>query len=313
MRLNKPKFWNTKNNFISILLFPLSLIVLLFIYVKKKITKVIKFNIPIICVGNIYIGGTGKTPTSIFLAKELLRLGKNPVILRKFYRSHKDEHNLIKKKFTNLILSKNRIDGIRKAEREKYDSVILDDGFQDYKIQKDLSILCFNQNQLVGNGLVLPSGPLRESLSSICSAQIILINGKKNEAFEKKILNINKNLRIFYSSYKPENIDQFKNKKLLAIAGIGNPDNFFQLIEENGLNINKKLVFPDHYEFNKIEIQNIKNEVRDNNYQIIMTEKDYFKIKEFDIDNLEYLKISLEINDKEKFIKTIHNLYDQKN
>ena len=313
MRLNKPKFWNTKNNFISILLFPLSLIVLLFIYVKRKITKSIKFNIPIICVGNIYIGGTGKTPTSIFLAKELLRLGKNPVILRKFYRSHKDEHNLIKKKFTNLILSKNRIDGIRKAEREKYDSVILDDGFQDYKIQKDLSILCFNQNQLVGNGLVLPSGPLRESLSSICSAQIILINGKKNEAFEKKILNINKNLRIFYSSYKPENIDQFKNKKLLAIAGIGNPDNFFQLIEENGLNINKKLVFPDHYEFNKIEIQNIKNEVRDNNYQIIMTEKDYFKIKEFDIDNLEYLKISLEINDKEKFIKTIHNLYDQKN
>ena len=120
MRLNKPKFWNTKNNFISILLFPLSLIVLLFIYVKRKITKSIKFNIPIICVGNIYIGGTGKTPTSIFLAKELLRLGKNPVILRKFYRSHKDEHNLIKKKFTNLILSKNRIDGIRKAEREKY-------------------------------------------------------------------------------------------------------------------------------------------------------------------------------------------------
>ena len=313
MRLNKPKFWDTKNNFISILLFPLSLIVLLFIYVKRKITKSIKFNIPIICVGNIYIGGTGKTPTSIFLAEELLRLGKNPVILRKFYRSHKDEHNLIKKKNSNLILSENRIDGIRKAEREKYDSVILDDGFQDYKIQKDLSILCFNQNQLVGNGLVLPSGPLRESLSSICSAQIILINGKKNEAFEKKILNINKNLRIFYSSYKPENIDQFKNKKLLAIAGIGNPDNFFQLIEENGLNINKKLVFPDHYEFNKIEIQNIKNEVRDNNYQIIMTEKDYFKIKEFDIDNLEYLKISLEITDKEKFIKTIHNLYDKKN
>jgi tetraacyldisaccharide 4'-kinase len=313
MRLNKPKFWDTKNNFTSILLFPLSLIVLIFIYIKKKITKAIKFNIPIICVGNIYIGGTGKTPTSIFLVKELVRLGKNPVILRKFYRSHKDEHNLIKKKVSNLILSENRIDGIRKAEREKYDSVILDDGYQDYKIQKDLSILCFNQNQLVGNGLVLPSGPLRESLNSIVLAQIILINGKKNEAFEKKILNINKNLEIFYSSYKPENIDQFKNKKLLAIAGIGNPDNFFQLIEENGLNINKKLVFPDHYEFNKTEIQKIKNEARDNNYQIIMTEKDYFKIKESDIDNMEYLKVSLEITDKEKFIKTIQNLYDKKN
>ncbi len=313
MRLNKPKFWDTKNNFASILLFPLSLIVLLSIYIKKKITRVIKFNIPIICVGNIYIGGTGKTPTSIFLAKELLKLGKKPVILRKFYQSHNDEYSLIKKKISNLILSENRIDGIRKAVREKYDSVILDDGFQDYKIQKDLSILCFNQNQLIGNGLVLPSGPLRESLNSIVSAQIILINGKQNEAFEKKILNINKNLEIFYSSYKPENIDQFKNKKLLAIAGIGNPDNFFQLIEENGLNINKKLVFPDHYEFNKTEIQKIKNEARDNNYQIIMTEKDYFKIKESDIDNVEYLKVSLEITDKEKFIKTIQNLYDKKN
>ena len=233
--------------------------------------------------------------------------------MRKFYPSHKDEHNLIKKKYTNLILSKNRIDGIRKAEKEKFDTVILDDGFQDYKIQKDLNILCFNQNQLIGNGLVLPSGPLRESLSSLKSAHIILINGKKDEAFEKKVLNVNKNLEIFYSNYKPKNIEQFKNKKLLAIAGIGNPNNFFQLVEENGLNIKKKLVFPDHHEFTKSEIQNIRDEVKSNNYQIIMTEKDYFKMKDFNIDNIEYLEISLDIKEKEKFIKTIYQLYDQKN
>jgi tetraacyldisaccharide 4'-kinase len=313
MRLNKPKFWGTKNSFISFLLFPISLMILLYIFIKKKIVIIVKFNIPIICVGNIYIGGTGKTPTSIFLAKELLKYGKNPVILRKFYPSHKDEHNLIKKKYTNLILSKNRIDGIRKAEKEKFDTVILDDGFQDYKIQKDLNILCFNQNQLIGNGLVLPSGPLRESLSSLKSAHIILINGKKDEAFEKKVLNVNKNLEIFYSNYKPKNIEQFKNKKLLAIAGIGNPNNFFQLVEENGLNIKKKLVFPDHHEFTKSEIQNIRDEVKSNNYQIIMTEKDYFKMKDFNIDNIEYLEISLDIKEKEKFIKTIYQLYDQKN
>jgi tetraacyldisaccharide 4'-kinase len=313
MRLNKPKFWGTKNSFISFLLFPISLMILLYIFIKKKIVIIVKFNIPIICVGNIYIGGTGKTPTSIFLAKELLKYGKNPVILRKFYPSHKDEHNLIKKKYTNLILCKNRIDGIRKAEKEKFDTVILDDGFQDYKIQKDLNILCFNQNQLIGNGLVLPSGPLRESLSSLKSAHIILINGKKDEAFEKKVLNVNKNLEIFYSNYKPKNIEQFKNKKLLAIAGIGNPNNFFQLVEENGLNIKKKLVFPDHHEFTKSEIQNIRDEVKSNNYQIIMTEKDYFKMKDFNIDNIEYLEISLDIKEKEKFIKTIYQLYDQKN
>ena len=161
-----------------------------------------QFNIPVICIGNIYLGGTGKTPASIYIAQELSALGKKPVILRKFYKSHKDEHNLIKENFKNLIINRNRVNGIIEAQKMNYDSVILDDGFQDFTVEKDLSILCFNQNQLVGNGLVLPSGPLRESLSSICSAQIILINGKKNEAFEKKILNINKNLRIFYFYHK---------------------------------------------------------------------------------------------------------------
>ena len=99
MKLNKPNFWDLKNSIFSILLLPFSLIVLLSILIKKNLTKTIRFNIPIICVGNIYIGGTGKTPSSIFLAKELSSLGKNPVILRKYYKSHSDEHRLIKKNF----------------------------------------------------------------------------------------------------------------------------------------------------------------------------------------------------------------------
>ncbi|MDB9744727.1 tetraacyldisaccharide 4'-kinase, partial [Pelagibacteraceae bacterium] len=233
MKLNKPKFWDTKNNLFSILLFPISLIILLFIFFKKKFTKAIEFNIPIICVGNIYIGGTGKTPTTIFLANELSKKGKKPVILRKYYNDHLDEYNLIKKYFKNLIIKSNRADGIKEAEDADHDCVILDDGFQDYKIKKDVNILCFNQNQLIGNGLILPSGPLRESLSSIKDANIILINGKKNKDFEKKVLDINNNIEIFYSYYKPINLERFRNKKLFAIAGIGNPENFFQLIEEN--------------------------------------------------------------------------------
>jgi tetraacyldisaccharide 4'-kinase len=313
MKLNKPKFWNRKNSAYSIILFPLSLIVLFFIFLKKKYTKTLRFNIPIICVGNIYIGGTGKTPTSIFLANELLKLNKNPVILRKYYKSHIDEHDLIKKYFNNLIISRNRIIGAKKAEEENYDSVILDDGFQDYKIKKDLNILCFNQNQLIGNGFVLPAGPLRENLSSLINADIIIINGRKNFTFENKILNINKNLEIFYSHYNPINIDQFKNKKILALAGIGNPDNFFQLIEENNLNIEKKLIFPDHYQFTKSELENIVEEANNKNYQIVTTEKDYFKVKNFDINNIQYLKVELEIDNKEKFLKSVIKLYDKKN
>ena len=313
MKFNKPKFWDEKKSIISVLLFPASLAVLLFIFLKKKFTRPIKFNIPIICVGNIYVGGTGKTPASILLANELLELGRKPVILRKFYKKHADEHNLIKESFNNLFLCTSRVDGIREVEKQEFDSIILDDGFQDYKIKKDLNIVCFNQNQLTGNGLILPAGPLRETLNSLNDANIILINGEKDYEFEKKILAINKKLVIFYSSYKPKNIDRFKNKKLMALAAIGNPSNFFQLIEENNLDIVKKFIFPDHYEFSKHEIFNIIEEAKNKKCQIIMTEKDYFKIKKFGISGIEFLKVSLEINDKQKFIKTVANLYDQKN
>ena len=310
MKLSKPKYWDLKNSFFSILLFPVSLIVLIFISIKKKITKTIKFNIPIICVGNIYIGGTGKTPSAIYLAKELFELGKKPAILRKYYKSHDDEHRLIKNKFKSLILCQDRSDGIKEAEKSLFDMVILDDGLQDYKIKKDLSIVCFNQNQLIGNGLVIPSGPLRENLNALKDANIILINGNKDIDFEKKILNVNKNLEFFYSYFKPTNIERFKNKRLLALAGIGNPENFFKLLQENDLNIEKKLIFPDHYEFTKTEIKNIVENAKNKNLQIIMTEKDYFKIKDFNIPEIQYLEVSLEIKQKNKLTQIISKLYD---
>jgi len=310
MKLNKPKFWDTKPSFAAYLLYPFTLMVILIIFLKKIFTKKFQFNIKVICIGNIYIGGTGKTPVSIYIANELKALGKNPVILRKFYKEHRDEHNLIRESFKNLILNVSRVAGILEAEKMNYDTVILDDGYQDYKIKKDLNILCFNQSQLIGNGFILPSGPLRESLNSLREAKIILINGQKDVKFENKILNINNNLEIFYTSYKPLNIDQFKNKKLLAVAGIGNPKNFFQLLSKNGLIVEKTLIYPDHHEFTKTEILNIIEQADNNNNQIIMTKKDYFKIKDFKLDKIKYLKVSLEINEKAKLIRTISKLYD---
>ena len=149
------------------------------------------------------------------MATELSKLGKNPVILRKYYKNHNDEYSLIKKKFKNLILSRNRTDGIREAEISNFDSIILDDGLQDYGIKKNLNIVCFNSSQLIGNGMVLPAGPLRENLVALKNTQIVIINGGKNERFEKKILGINNKLDIFYSYYRPLNIKQFTNKKFL--------------------------------------------------------------------------------------------------
>ena len=308
MKVNKPKFWDKQIGIFSILLLPFSLITIIIIYIKKKLTDTQKFNIPIICVGNIYLGGTGKTPLSIMLANELSDAGKKPVILRKYYKSHKDEYNLIKKNFRNLIVNKKRAYGLVEAEKLHYDVAILDDGFQDYTIRKDLSIICFNGNQLTGNGLILPSGPLRENLSSLKQADIVIINGIKNSYFEKKILKINKDLNIFYSNYKPTNIDTFKNKKLCAIAGIGNPENFFKLILENDLNVEKKIIFPDHYEIKKDEIQSILDQAEKNDQQIIMTEKDFFKVKNYNLKKIDYLKIALEIDEKNKLLNILKNL-----
>ena len=310
MKLNKPKFWEQGYWIIPLFLLPLTLLLSLVIYFKKKFTKPLKFNTYIICVGNIYVGGTGKTPAAVLLAKEFTKLGKKTAIVRKYYQNHLDEHKLITKNFKNLILNKNRQAAIKEFQN-KYDVMFLDDGYQDYSIKKNLNIVCFKDNQLLGNGFTLPSGPLREKLSSLKEAHIILINGAKNLDFEKKLLNINHKLKFFYSSYKPINVEQFKNKNLLAIAGIGNPEKFFQLLEQNNLKIEKKLIFPDHYEFTNNDINYILKLTKENNYHIVTTEKDFYKIKEPDNEMFKFLKISLEIEKKEELIDLIINSYNE--
>ena len=105
-------------------------------------------------------------------------------------------------------------------------------------------------------------------------------------------------------------MEKFKNKKLFAIAGIGNPDNFFDLLMENSLQIEKKLAYPDHYEFSKVEIEKLVDEANEKNYQIIMTEKDYYKVKEFNFKEVQYLKVNLEVKNKDRFLREINKLYD---
>ncbi len=306
MRVLKPKFWE-KNNLISLLLLPISLFFQFLIQIKKKLTIENSFKIPIICIGNIYIGGTGKTPLSILIAKELKKLKKKPAIIKKYYSEHADEHNLINDSVDCLFLDKLRSKAINKAEKEGHDIAILDDGFQDYSIKKNLNILCFNSNQLIGNGMTLPSGPLRENMNAIKKTQIVIINGDKNKLFEKKIFNVSKNVKIFYSKYLPKNIEEFKNKKLFAFAGIGEPNNFFKLLNENKLKIYKKIEFPDHYKFSKFEIKKMIDEALKNNCELITTEKDYFRIKNYELQHVNFLKIRLEIFEKDKLINQISN------
>ena len=305
MKFLKPKFWEQKKSLLAFFLLPFSFVYQTLFFIKKKLTSVNSFEIPVICVGNIYLGGTGKTPLSIFLAKELILRKKYPAIIKKYYKNQIDEQDFIKDKFNSLFLHKNRSTAIKSALKKDHKLIILDDGFQDFSIKKNLSILCFNSDQLIGNEMTLPCGPLREKLNSINRAQIIVINGRKNVDFENKIKTVSKNIKIYYSNYNPTNIEEFKNKKVLAFAGIGNPRNFFKLLREHNINLQKEIEFPDHYEFNRSELQKIVDISKEDNLQIITTEKDYFRIKKFNFENIKFLKLDLQIDNKENFINQL--------
>ena len=304
----KPKFWDKNQvSLFSILLFPFALLIKLLNFFKRSITKTYQCSIPVICVGNIYLGGTGKTPLCIEIFSILKDLNMKPAFIRKKYDSFQDEVNL-QKQIGPIYQNKKRIEAIREAIQNKANVAILDDGFQDFSINKNLSIVCFNEKQWIGNGLVIPSGPLREDLSALKRANCVIINGEKNIDIETKIRNKNKEVKIFYIKYKAQNIDEFKNKKVTAFAGIGNPENFFNLLKGNNINVVKEMKFPDHYNYSKKELENLINEAKENNTILITTEKDYFRIDEDYKKNINYLKIEVKIENRDQFIEEIKKI-----
>ncbi len=304
MNFKKPKFWDYKRkSFLSILLYPLSILFLLISLVIKFLKIKKKFPIPIICVGNIYLGGTGKTPLALEIFDIIKSYGKNPGFVKKYYDYLYDEIHMLKnvgKTFSN----KNRKKAISSLILSKCDVAILDDGFQDFSIKKDFSVLCFNSKQLIGNGFIIPSGPLRESLQSVNRADCVIINGDKNIEFENKIKEINKNIKIFYSNYKIKNLEKFKQKKIIAFAGIGNPSNFFDLLKKNNIDVKKTYSFPDHHKYSNRDC-NYLLENKETDGLLVTTKKDYFRFNEEQKQNFNYVDIDLEIENRIDFINLI--------
>ena len=305
MNFLKPKFWDkNKSSFFSVLLIPISLLIELLHVIKSIITKTQNFSIPIICVGNIYLGGTGKTPLCIEIFSILKSLKKNPAFIRKEYPIFQDEVNL-QKKIGPVYQNKKRVDAIRFAIKNKINVAILDDGFQDFSINKNLSIICFTEKQWIGNGFTIPSGPLRENLHSLKRANLVMINGNKNNDIEQEILKQNKEIKIFYSEYNPVNIDIIKNKNITAFAGIGTPENFFDLLRKNNANIMEEIKFPDHCNYTNEQLDSLINKAQKNNSILVTTEKDYSRINENYKKKITFLKISLEIKNYVEFVQEI--------
>ena len=308
MNFFKPKFWDkNKISFFSVLLFPVSLLIKVLSLFKRFLIKTNQSSIPIICVGNIYLGGTGKTPLCIEIFSILKNLNMNPVFIRKKYDSFQDEADL-QKQVGPVYQNKKRIEAVKEALHNKANVAILDDGFQDFSINKNLSIVCFNKKQWVGNGLTIPSGPLRESLSALKRANCVVINGEKNRDIENKIFSKNKEIKIFYTKYRAKNISEFKNKKVIAFAGIGNPENFFDLLKDNKIDIGEEIKFPDHHEYSEETLENLINKAKENNNILLTTEKDYFRIAKNYKQNISFLKIEVEIENRNQFIDQIKKI-----
>ena len=303
MKLIKPKFWKTKN-FISLILYPLSAVTLLINFLKKfSIRKT--FEIKTICIGNIFIGGTGKTSLAIEI-NELLRNKFRTVFIKKNYKNQIDEINLLNNK-GKIISSSNREEALLAASKKKYQVAILDDGLQQKNINYNLRIACFNSEYGLGNEFTLPAGPLRENLSVIKNYDLIFLNGEKNN---KKILSkfksINKDLKIFEGKYKPLNLKKFNlKKKYLMFCGIGNPHEFEQTLIKYKFNVSKKIIFPDHHKFSNIDLKKLNYYASKDNLTLITTEKDFFRLNKAQRKNIKFLKIKLEIKNKEKLKKIL--------
>ena len=319
MTLLKPKFWDSnEKNLYKLLLLPFSHLFNLIVMIKKFFSKTKKFSIKTICVGNIYIGGTGKTPLCIDLLKEFKEELKNnaleAVIIKKDYKDQIDEIDLIKRSTSSIIVEKNRVSALNRAEREGYKLAIIDDGLQDYSFFKNVKIVCFN-DKLIGNGSTLPAGPLRENISSIKDYDIVIINTSEinsNTDFEKNLKFINPEIDIFYSFYKPDKkkIIDFEGKRISAFAGIGNPENFFKMLERNHLKVEKKSIFPDHFNYNSDQLQNMIKSAQSKDQKLLTTEKDYSRLQNLFpgsliLKEINFIPIELEIKDKKKFFKKI--------
>ena len=186
MRITKPKFWDKKKkSFFSIILYPVSLLYLIFFKILS-FKKTYKFNIPIICVGNIYLGGTGKTPLAIKLYQKLEKLNYRVCIGKKFYEDQTDEQTLIQKN-ANIIVDKSRKNIINRALKNDMEILIFDDGLQDRKISYDIEVVCFDSECWIGNGFLIPSGPLREKVTSLKKYNAVFLKNLGNE--NKDIIN----------------------------------------------------------------------------------------------------------------------------
>lgn len=295
--INTPEFWY-KNDLIaklkSFLLFPFSMIWILVSIIKKNFVKKYKSNLKVVCIGNLNVGGTGKTPFAIHTYKVLQSLGYKPVFLTRGYKGiqkgpievkkfheFKDvgDEALLLRKVGVTIVSSNRYLGAKYIEnlKKKFDIIVMDDGLQNYQLKQDIKILLIDKKILFGNGYCIPAGPLRETINQgLKKIDAIIFTG--NNGMKNINIHFSKNIQSFNTTLKITKHLKTKQTSFLAFCALANPMKFYETLEKNSFKVNLTKSFPDHHEYNNEDINKLKQEANSKNLKLITTEKDYVKI-----------------------------------
>jgi tetraacyldisaccharide 4'-kinase len=307
-----------------LLLLPLSFIYFLLISIriwayKTGILKSTKINVPVVVVGNITIGGTGKTPAVLWLLKKLVKFGMKPGLISRGYNSNAsspqevfidslvsdvgDEALMIKSRFQKnnvpVFVGKRRAK-VAKSLLNYYPDVnilISDDGLQHYELERDFEIVVVDGDRGYGNNFLMPAGPLREPVSRIDKVDAVVINGlPTKQLHEKNIISYQMKSRgdLLVNCLHENRISDPNalEKDIIAVTGIGNPQRFKDHLSGLNIHLNKMIIFDDHHSFTKADFNDYDN------VDVIMTEKDAVKCKDFAKENFWYLPIFSSVEEK---------------
>lgn len=298
MKIIEPKFWWNDNPSILIKLMslPFGILLKILIFLRNKLLKKIFLPKPVICVGNFVVGGQGKTPFVRYLRSVLEDVDKKTVVISNGYggkmKSPKiiteidksidcGDEALLHAKDGITVVSKNRVDAIEVLDKSHFDLILLDDGFQDPSIHKDLNIVIVDTSKGIGNNLLIPFGPMRESLDfALKKTDIVILINSINQNHQS-IINVLKiwNGLVLNAEYETY-IDEDINEEIIAFSGISNPDKFTYGLKSIGARVNKHFIFSDHENISEDDAKEIFEYSKLKNLRIITTEKDLIKLKE---------------------------------
>ncbi len=291
-----------------------------FLY-EKGIYKKTKLSVPVIIVGNITVGGTGKTPLTLWLVRFLKEEGFKPGIISRGYGGNSeiwplwvdnqsqpervgDEAVLMEKRAgCPMVVGPERVKaGQMLLDKSDCDVIISDDGLQHYALERDIEIAVIDGERRFGNGYTLPCGPLREPISRLQSVDLIIVNGVAEEENEFS-MTIEGNVVVNLVTKEEKLLNQFSKLPCHALAGIGNPNRFFDLLEREGISIESH-PFQDHHQFTEEDISFNDNKL------VLMTEKDAVKCTSFAKEKHWYLPIKAK--PQQQFIDKLLTLIKEK-